>query len=149
VSLIVEFITKIIGFSNNENSVSMPECSNLGLVSISINKYSSLSFKYETLEKATDYFNSSRKIGEGGGGSVFKGTLPNGETVAVKRLFYNTRQWVDEFFNEVNLISGIQHKHLVKLLGCSIQGPESLLVYEYVPNRSLDQFLFGNSPLFT
>lgn len=123
-----------------------PECSNLGLVSISLSKYSSLSFKYETLEKATDYFNSSRKIGEGGGGSVFKGTLSNGETVAVKRLFYNTRQWVDEFFNEVNLISGIQHKHLVKLLGCSIEGPESLLVYEYVPNRSLDQFLFGNSP---
>lgn len=77
---------------------------------------------------------------------MFKGTLSNGETVAVKRLFYNTRQWVDEFFNEVNLISGIQHKHLVKLLGCSIEGPESLLVYEYVPNRSLDQFLFGNSP---
>ncbi|XP_050384230.1 cysteine-rich receptor-like protein kinase 42 [Argentina anserina] len=121
------------------------ECSNLGLVSLSISKYSSLTFKYETLEKATDYFNSSRKIGEGGGGSVFKGTLPSGEIVAVKRLFYNTRQWVDEFFNEVNLISGIQHKHLVKLLGCSIEGPESLLVYEYVPNRSLDQFLFDKN----
>ncbi|KAL6135800.1 hypothetical protein ACLB2K_068025 [Fragaria x ananassa] len=121
------------------------ECSNLGLGSISINKYSSLSFKYETLEKATDYFNYSRKIGEGGGGTVFKGTLPSGKTVAVKRLFYNTKQWVDEFFNEVNLISGIQHKHLVKLLGCSIEGPESLLVYEYVPNRSLDQFLFDKN----
>ncbi|XP_024179702.1 cysteine-rich receptor-like protein kinase 42 isoform X1 [Rosa chinensis] len=121
------------------------ECSNLGLVSISISKYSGLSFKYETLEKATDYFNTSRKIGEGGGGTVFKGTLPNRKTVAVKRLFYNTRQWVDEFFNEVNLISGIQHKHLVKLLGCSIEGPESLLVYEYVPNRSLDQFLFDKN----
>nr|XP_011468279.1 PREDICTED: cysteine-rich receptor-like protein kinase 42 [Fragaria vesca subsp. vesca] len=121
------------------------EGSNLGLVSISISKYSSLSFKYETLEKATDYFNSSRKIGEGGGGTVFKGTLPSGKTVAVKRLFYNTKQWVDEFFNEVNLISGIQHKHLVKLLGCSIEGPESLLVYEYVPNRSLDQFLFDKN----
>lgn len=77
---------------------------------------------------------------------MFKGTLPNGKTVAVKRLIYNTRQWVDDFFNEVNLISGIQHKHLVKLLGCSIEGPESLLVYEYVPNKSLDHFLFGNRP---
>lgn len=107
-----------------------------------------MNFKYEALEKATDYFNPSRKLGQGGAGSVFKGTLPNGETVAVKRLFFNTRQWVDEFFNEVNLLSGIQHKNLVKLLGCSIEGPESLLVYEYVPNKNLDQFLSGNCLLF-
>ncbi|KAJ9152657.1 hypothetical protein P3X46_026203 [Hevea brasiliensis] len=115
---------------------------NLEKISISFNK-SSLNFKYETLEKATDYFNPSKKIGQGGAGSVFVGTLPNGQTVAVKRLIFNTRQWVDEFFNEVNLISGIQHKNLVKLLGCSIEGPESLLVYDYVPNKSLDQFIFG------
>jgi serine/threonine protein kinase len=108
-----------------------------------------LNFKYEALEKATDYFNTSRKIGQGGAGSVYKGTLPNGKTVAVKRLIFNTRQWVDDFFNEVNLIAGIQHKNLVQLLGCSIEGPESLLVYEYVPNRSLDQFIFGNSSFFT
>lgn len=105
---------------------------------------SSLNLKYETLEKATDYFNPSKKIGQGGAGSVFKGNLPNGETVAVKRLVFNTRQWVDEFFNEVNIISVIHHKNLVKFLGCSIEGPESLLVYEYVPKKSLDQFLFGN-----
>ena len=116
---------------------------NLGKVLSFVNK-SSLNFKYETLEKATEYFNSSRKLGQGGAGSVYMGTLPNGEIVAVKRLIFNTRQWVDEFFNEVNLISGIQHKNLVKLLGCSIEGPESLLVYEYVANRSLDQFIFGN-----
>lgn len=75
---------------------------------------------------------------------MYRGTLTNGKTVAVKRLFFSTRQWVDEFFNEVNLISGIQHKNLVKLLGCSIEGPESLLVYEFVPNKSLEQYLFGN-----
>ncbi|XVE57164.1 hypothetical protein DITRI_Ditri04bG0070000 [Diplodiscus trichospermus] len=102
----------------------------------------SLNYKYETLEKATNSFDESRMLGQGGAGSVFKGILPNGKTVAVKRLFFNTRQWVDQFFNEVNLISGIQHKNLVRLLGCSIEGPESLLVYEYVPNRSLDQILF-------
>ncbi|CAJ1946683.1 unnamed protein product [Sphenostylis stenocarpa] len=105
-------------------------------------KNSSLNYKYETLEKATDYFCSSRKIGQGGTGSVFKGTLPNGKDVAVKRLVFNSRQWVDDFFNEVNLISGMNHKNLVKLLGCSIEGPESLLVYEYLPNKSLDHFLF-------
>ncbi|KAL5572758.1 hypothetical protein UlMin_022355 [Ulmus minor] len=117
------------------------ERNNLRQVSFSVNR-SSLNFKYETLEKATDYFSPSRKIGQGGAGSVYKGTLPNGKTIAVKRLIFNTRQWVDEFFNEVNLISVIQHKNLVKLLGCSIEGPESLLVYEYVHNKSLDQFLF-------
>lgn len=119
-----------------------PESSNLGQISTSFNR-SNLKFKYETLEKATDYFNPSRKIGQGGAGSVYKGILPNGKVVAVKRLIFNTRQWVDEFFNEVNLISGIQHKNLVSLLGCSIEGPESLLVYEYLPNKSLDQFIYG------
>ncbi|CAI0456166.1 unnamed protein product [Linum tenue] len=114
---------------------------NLGKVSISFNRLS-MNFKYETLEKATDYFNLSKKLGQGGAGTVFIGSLPNNQTVAVKRLIFNTSQWVEEFFNEVNLISGIQHKNLVKLLGCSIEGPESLLVYEYVPNKSLDQFLF-------
>ncbi|KAL0554850.1 hypothetical protein IC582_008778 [Cucumis melo] len=108
-------------------------------------KDSDLNFKYETLEKATKYFNPSNNIGQGGAGSVYKGTLPNGQIVAVKRLVFHTRQWVDEFFNEVNLIRGIQHKNLVALLGCSIEGPESLLVYEYVPNGSLDQFIFDKN----
>ncbi|KAI3463021.1 hypothetical protein Pfo_019684 [Paulownia fortunei] len=119
------------------------ERNNLGQISYSYNK-SNLNFKYETLEKATNYFDSSRKLGQGGAGSVYRGTLPNGKTVAVKRLFFSTRQWVDEFFNEINLISGIEHKHLVKLLGCSIEGPESLLVYEFVRNKSLEQYLFEN-----
>ncbi|KAJ7956218.1 Cysteine-rich receptor-like protein kinase [Quillaja saponaria] len=88
---------------------------------------------------------TERRKSQGGAGSVFKGTLPDGKTVAVKRLFFNSRQWVDEFFNEVNLVSRVQHKNLVKLLGCSIEGPESLLVYEYVPNRSLDQMLFAKN----
>ncbi|XP_010532281.1 PREDICTED: cysteine-rich receptor-like protein kinase 1 [Tarenaya hassleriana] len=99
-------------------------------------------FKYEILEKATEFFSDSMKLGQGGAGSVYKGDLPDGRTVAVKKLFFNTRQWADQFFNEVNLISGIEHKNVVRLLGCSIEGPESLLVYEYVPNRSLDQILF-------
>ncbi|KAI3412644.1 uncharacterized protein J3R85_017084 [Psidium guajava] len=106
---------------------------------------SGLYFKYETLEKATGYFHDSRKLGQGGAGSVYKGILPDGKVVAVKRLVFNTRQWVDDFFNEVNLINGIRHENLVRLLGCSIEGPESLLVYEYLPNRSLDQVLFVNN----
>ncbi|KGN59813.2 cysteine-rich receptor-like protein kinase 42 [Cucumis sativus] len=114
------------------------------LIPVSL-KDSDLNFKYETLEKATNYFNLSNKIGQGGAGSVYKGTLPNGQIVAVKRLVFHTRQWVDEFFNEVNLIRGIQHKNLVALLGCSIEGPESLLVYEFVSNGSLDHFIFDKN----
>ncbi|XP_009392180.2 cysteine-rich receptor-like protein kinase 3 [Musa acuminata AAA Group] len=112
----------------------------LGALATTIRR-SSLNFKYETLERATNYFSDANKLGQGGSGSVFKGVLPDRRSVAVKRLFFNTRQWVDQFFNEVNLISGLEHKNLVKLLGCSVTGPESLLVYEYVPNKSLHHYL--------
>ena len=94
---------------------------------------SALNFRYEILEKATDSFDPSSKLGQGGAGTVFRGVLSDGRTVAVKRLFFSSQQWADEFFNEVNLISGIEHKNLVKLLGCSIEGPESLLIYEFLP----------------
>ncbi|XP_072967255.1 cysteine-rich receptor-like protein kinase 2 [Typha angustifolia] len=103
---------------------------------------SSLSFKYEELKKATDNFNVSNKLGQGSNGTVYKAVLSDGKEVAVKRLFLNTRQWVDQFFNEINLISQVRHKNLVKLLGCSLDGPDSLLVYEYYFNRSLDLFIF-------
>ncbi|XP_039161964.1 cysteine-rich receptor-like protein kinase 1, partial [Eucalyptus grandis] len=111
----------------------------------------SLYFKYKTLEKATNFFDDLRKLGQGGGGSVYKGLLPDGKVVAVKRLVFNTCQWADDFFNEVNLISGIRHKNLMRLLGCSIEGPESLLIYEYLPKRSLDLILFVNdaTPVLT
>uniref|UniRef100_I1J564 Gnk2-homologous domain-containing protein n=1 Tax=Glycine max TaxID=3847 RepID=I1J564_SOYBN len=75
--------------------------------------------------------------------SKLNGALPDGTTMAIKRLSFNTSQWAYHFFNEVNLISGIHHKNLVKLLGCSITGPESLLVYEFVPNHSLYDHLSG------
>ncbi|KAI3452700.1 hypothetical protein Pfo_009364 [Paulownia fortunei] len=113
----------------------------LGALLAKVNK-SKINFSYEILERATNYFHSSNKLGQGGSGSVYKGILPGGQIVAVKRLLFNTTQWADHFFNEVNLISGIDHKNLVKLLGCSITGPESLLVYEYVANHSLHDHLF-------
>ncbi|XP_028754481.1 cysteine-rich receptor-like protein kinase 3 [Neltuma alba] len=98
---------------------------------------SKLNMTYEVLERATNYFNASNKLGQGGSGSVYKGVLPDGNIVAIKRLSFHTTQWADHFFNEVNLISGIHHRNLVRLLGCSITGPESLLVYEYMPNQSV------------
>ncbi|KAA3462644.1 cysteine-rich receptor-like protein kinase 3 [Gossypium australe] len=139
-------IATAIFFVNKKLVKKRQESKQLGALSPLLNK-SKLNLSYESLEKATNYFSDTNKLGQGGSGSVYKGTLPNGKVVAIKRLFFNTRQWVDQFFNEVNLISGINHKNLVKLLGCSITGPESLLVYEFVSNQSLHDYLFGSSCL--
>ncbi|WRX15279.1 Protein kinase domain - like 10 [Theobroma cacao] len=73
------------------------------------------------------------------------GILPDGREIAVKRLFFNNRHRAADFYNEVNIISSVEHKNLVRLLGCSCAGPESLLVYEFLPNKSLDRFIFDPS----
>eukprot|EP00253_Pinus_taeda_P013193 PITA_13193 len=101
-----------------------------------------LIFKYEILREATSNFKLENKLGDGGFGSVYKGVLPDGRVVAVKRLYMGTRHADAEFLNEANLISRVQHRNLVKLLGCSVEGSERILVYEYLPNSSLDKFLF-------
>ncbi|KAK1419997.1 hypothetical protein QVD17_29489 [Tagetes erecta] len=103
---------------------------------------SSLNFKYSTIEKATSSWDDSNKLGEGGFGTVYKGVLPDGREIAVKRLFFNNKFRAADFYNEVNMISSLEHKNLVRLLGCSCSGPESFLVYEYLPNMSLDRFIF-------
>ncbi|KAD2393759.1 hypothetical protein E3N88_40736 [Mikania micrantha] len=103
---------------------------------------SSLNFKYSTIEKATSSWDESNKLGEGGFGTVYKGVLPDGREIAVKRLFFNNKFRATDFYNEVNMISSLEHKNLVRLLGCSCSGPESFLVYEYLPNMSLDRFIF-------
>ncbi|KAL8150128.1 hypothetical protein V2J09_019936 [Rumex salicifolius] len=102
----------------------------------------SLNFKYSTLEKATGSFTEANKLGQGGFGTVYKGVLHDGREIAVKRLFFNNRHRAADFYNEVNIISSVEHKNLVRLLGCSCSGPESLLVYEFLPHRSLDRFIF-------
>ncbi|KAF8669214.1 hypothetical protein HU200_051544 [Digitaria exilis] len=99
-------------------------------------------FPLEMVAAATDDFSAANKLGEGGFGHVYKGTLPGGEEVAVKRLSRSSGQGLEEFKNEVILIAKLQHRNLVKLLGCCIQGEEKILVYEYMPNKSLDAFLF-------
>ncbi|RLM53033.1 hypothetical protein C2845_PMPSC006814 [Panicum miliaceum] len=99
-------------------------------------------FPLDVVAAATGDFSNANKLGEGGFGHVYKGRLPGGEEVAVKRLSRSSGQGMEEFKNEVILIAKLQHRNLVKLLGCCIQGEEKILVYEYMPNKSLDAFLF-------
>ncbi|XP_048326384.2 cysteine-rich receptor-like protein kinase 15 [Ziziphus jujuba] len=102
----------------------------------------SLQFDLKTIETATNKFSEDYKVGEGGFGEVLKGTLPNGQEVAVKRLSKSSHQGAEEFKNEVVLVAKLQHRNLVRLLGFCLEGGEKMLVYEFVPNKSLDYFLF-------
>ncbi|KAJ0733766.1 putative protein kinase RLK-Pelle-DLSV family [Helianthus annuus] len=102
-------------------------------------------FSFSTIADATANFSPNNKLGEGGFGPVYKGMLEEGKEIAVKRLSKNSTQGLDEFKNEVICISKLQHRNLVKLLGCCIQGDEKLLIYEYMPNKSLDSFIFDKT----
>ncbi|WCJ31525.1 G-type lectin S-receptor-like serine/threonine-protein kinase At4g27290 [Euphorbia peplus] len=99
-------------------------------------------FDLSTIVNATDSFSGYNKLGEGGFGPVYKGTLKDGQAIAIKRLSKESTQGLDEFKNEVILIAKLQHRNLVKLLGCCIDLEEKMLVYEYMPNKSLDAFIF-------
>ncbi|KAL6853473.1 hypothetical protein ACP4OV_019502 [Aristida adscensionis] len=99
-------------------------------------------FDLEAILAATDSFAAHAKIGEGGFGPVYMGKLEDGQEVAVKRLSRRSMQGAGEFKNEVKLIAKLQHRNLVRLLGCCIDEDERMLVYEYMHNQSLDTFIF-------
>ncbi|XVF32176.1 hypothetical protein REPUB_Repub17cG0059300 [Reevesia pubescens] len=99
-------------------------------------------FPFASIMAATNDFSSENKLGEGGFGPVYKGKLPDGQEIAVKRLSRSSGQGLLEFKNELILIAKLQHMNLVRLLGCCVKGGEKMLVYEYMPNKSLDFFLF-------
>ncbi|GMI65500.1 hypothetical protein like AT4G27290 [Hibiscus trionum] len=101
-------------------------------------------FHLSGIEIATDNFSFRNLIGEGGFGPVYKGNLPTGQEIAVKRLSKDSGQGVEQFANEVVLIAKLQHRNLVALLGCCIQGEERMLIYEYMPNKSLDCLIFDH-----
>lgn len=99
-------------------------------------------FSLASLESATNGFANNNKLGQGGFGPVHKGILPGGQEIAVKSLSKLSGQGMMEFKNEMILIAKLQHRNLVRLLGYCIEGEEKMLVYEYMPNKSLDTFLF-------
>ncbi|ESR65340.1 hypothetical protein CICLE_v10010285mg, partial [Citrus x clementina] len=123
-------------------------------------------FELATIVSATNNFSINKKLGQGGFGPFYKvnlklasqkylfylvtkftymawqGTLVDGQEIAVKRLSKISEQGLKELKNEVILFSKLQHRNLVKLLGCCIQGEEKLLIYEFMPNKSLDSFIF-------
>ncbi|CAA7020844.1 unnamed protein product [Microthlaspi erraticum] len=99
-------------------------------------------FELNTIAAATSNFSFQNKLGAGGFGPVYKGVLQNGMEIAVKRLSRNSGQGMEEFKNEVRLISKLQHRNLVRILGCCVELEEKMLIYEYLPNKSLDYFIF-------
>ncbi|XP_065027018.1 LEAF RUST 10 DISEASE-RESISTANCE LOCUS RECEPTOR-LIKE PROTEIN KINASE-like 1.4 isoform X2 [Musa acuminata AAA Group] len=104
-------------------------------------------FKYEELQKATGGFSSSNQLGDGGFGTVYKGNLRDGRTVAIKRLYEHNCRRVEQFMTEVRILSSLRHPNLVTLYGCtSRRSRELLLVYEYVPNGTVADHLHGPHP---
>ncbi|KAK9937487.1 hypothetical protein M0R45_014273 [Rubus argutus] len=106
-----------------------------------------LTFSFSELKTATNDFSPNNKLGEGGFGPVFKGTLNDGRVIAVKQLSAASHQGKNQFVTEIATISAVQHHNLVTLYGFCIEGVKRLLVYEYLENKSLDQALFGKRNL--
>ncbi|KAM7498231.1 hypothetical protein LguiA_022645 [Lonicera macranthoides] len=104
-----------------------------------------LSVSLRSILVATNNFSEDTKLGEGGFGPVYKGYLQQNQEVAIKRLSRKSLQGLQEFMNELKLIAKLQHTNLVRLLGCCVEEDEMMLIYEYMPNRSLDKFIFDHS----
>ncbi|KAK1401905.1 Cysteine-rich RLK (RECEPTOR-like protein kinase) 42 [Heracleum sosnowskyi] len=100
-------------------------------------------YSFKELKSATKSFSEDSKVGEGGFGDVYKGIIKNGDVVAVKKLSTATSKVKTDFESEVRLISNVNHRNIIRLLGCGSRGSVLLIVFEYMANGSLDTFLYG------
>ncbi|KAK4589472.1 hypothetical protein RGQ29_020158 [Quercus rubra] len=101
-------------------------------------------FTFKQIKAATNNFDAANKLGEGGFGTVYKGILLDGTIIAVKKLSSRSKQGNREFVTEIGMISALQHRNLVRLYGCCIEGNQLFLVYEYMENNSLARAMFGS-----
>ncbi|KAF3659439.1 putative two-component response regulator ARR12-like [Capsicum annuum] len=100
-------------------------------------------FSFDEMKEATSNFSFANKLGQGGYGPVYKGKLKNGQEIAVKRLSETSSQGLEEFENEVILTAKLQHINLVKVVGFCIENEVKMLIYEYMPNKSLDYYIYS------
>uniref|UniRef100_A0A5B6ZAD8 Putative cysteine-rich receptor-like protein kinase 35 n=1 Tax=Davidia involucrata TaxID=16924 RepID=A0A5B6ZAD8_DAVIN len=126
----------------DEKSVSKLENYESAAENLNSNAPNLQSFGLSNIKAATNNFSCENKLGEGGFGPVYKGKLLNGQEIAVKRLSETSQQGLEEFTNEVMLTAKLQHVNLVRVLGFCTERKEKMLIYEYMPNKSLDFYLF-------
>ena len=119
--------------ANNQQSLGIPRA------------FSKNTFTYQELAVATDNFSRANLLGQGGFGYVHKGKLSSCKEIAVKQLKTGSTQGEREFKAEVETVSRVHHRHLVSLIGYCISEDQRMLVYEYVPNKTLDFHLHGNA----
>ncbi|KAK6917424.1 Bulb-type lectin domain [Dillenia turbinata] len=130
-------------FDNNKSKEYSTECFSSEIISDMSGGGPELPlFNFNCIAVATNYFSNENMLGQGGFGPVYKGKLPGGQDIAVKRLSKKSGQGILEFKNEIILIARLQHRNLVRLLGCCIEEEEKMLIYEYMPNKSLNSFIF-------
>ncbi|CAN6921610.1 unnamed protein product [Brassica oleracea] len=141
--VVAVFILLVVGFVLCWRRESMKRTQVESYIDITTTHSSQYDFK--TIEAATNKFSRHNKLGEGGFGEVYKGMLSNGTEVAVKRLSKKSGQGIREFKNEAVLVSKLQHRNLVRLLGFCLEGEEKILIYEFVPNKSLNYFIFAGT----